>query len=89
MVARYAKTPPETNPATPEITFPARGRPVVRAMSNIAARAGTATAQSSMPNRPRRPTLRLLVAGPQKDTLVPEAVASDTSVGGVFVYRGA
>jgi hypothetical protein len=47
MVARYAKTPPETNPAALEITYPARGRPVVRAMSNIAttARAGTATAK--------------------------------------------
>jgi hypothetical protein len=91
MLARYAKTPPETNPAAPEMTYPARGRPVVRAMINIAttARADTATAQSSMPNRPRRLTLRLLVAGTQKDAPVPEAVASDTSVGGVFVYRGA
>jgi hypothetical protein len=25
MVARCAKTPPETNPAAPEITYPARG----------------------------------------------------------------
>ncbi len=65
------------------------GRPVVRPMSNIAttAKAGTATAQSSMPDRPRRLTLRLSVAGPQKGTPVPEAVAS--GVGGVFVYRGA
>ena len=81
--------PPETNPAAPEITYPARGRPVVKAMSNIAttAKAGTATTQSSMPDRPRRLTLRLSVAGPQKGTPVPEAVAS--GVGGVFVYRGA
>ena len=65
------------------------GRPVVRPMSNIAttAKAGTATTQSSMPDRPCRLTLRLSVAGPQKCTPVPEAVAS--GVGGVFVYRGA
>jgi len=60
-------------------------------MSNIAttAKAGTAIAQSPMPDRPRRFTLRLSVAGPQKDTPVPEAVASGAGVGGVFVYRGA
>ncbi len=62
---------------------------MVRPMSNIAttAKAGTATAQSSMPDHPRRLTLRLSVAGPQKVTPVPEGVAS--GVGGVFVYRGA